>query len=87
MVSSVEGIAQDSLYARTIDSLWIHPLRPHLVFKRRAKVAEAKVTYSFYKSTGKMRSIISLSAKENVIFFYLDDKSVMIWPSRGEPYI
>ena len=76
MASGVGGISQDSLYAKTVDSLWNDSYNTRLLSKRRATVAEAKVTYSIYKSSGKMRTIISLnkSAKENLIFFYLGDK-------------
>ena len=84
----VSGFSQDSLYARTVDSLWLHSYETSWLSKKRATVGNAKVEYSFYKSSGKMRSIVSLNKaeKENLIFFYLEDKLVMISPSGQQPY-
>jgi hypothetical protein len=85
---TVNGFCQDSSYARRIDSLWLHSYNPRLLSKKRAKTGNAKVEYVFHKDSGKMNCIVSLNKaqKENLIFFYLEDKAVMIWPSGQEPY-
>ncbi|HEU4470792.1 MAG TPA: hypothetical protein VFR58_06915 [Flavisolibacter sp.] len=80
--------AQDSLYAKRIDSLWLHSYNRRLLSNQRATIGEARLDYCFYKGSGKMRSITSLNKaqEENLIFFYLDDKLVMISPSGQQPY-
>jgi hypothetical protein len=80
--------SQGSLYAKKIDSLWFNSYNPRELKSKRVKVGDANVQYSFYKRSGKMRSIISIShvEKESLIFFYLADKLVMISPSGQQPY-
>lgn len=88
LLISINATAQDSLYARTIDSLWLQSYNTKLLSKRSVTVGDAKVQYTYYKSSGKMLSIVSLnrSAKENLLFFYVEDKPVMISPSGQQPY-
>src|SRR5688572_6079423 len=88
VVLGVKGFSQDSLYAKRIDSLWLHSYDTRLLSKKRTTNGNAKVQYAYYKSSGKMRSVVSLNKveKENVIFFYLEDRPVMISPSGQQPY-
>ena len=88
LLFSVKSFSQDSLYAKRIDSLWLHSYDTHLLSKKRTTNGNAKVENANYKSSGKMRSIVSLNKakKENLIFFYIEDKPVMISPSGQPPY-
>lgn len=88
LIISIKGISQDSLYAKRIDSLWLHSYNRSLLSKKRAISGDVKVDYSYYKSSGKMRCIVSLNkaSKENLLFFYLEDKPVMISPTGQQPY-
>lgn len=82
------SVAQDSLYAKTIDSLWLHSYNTKILSKKRTRDGDAKLEYCYYKSSGKMRGIVSLNklAKENLLLFFIDDWLVMIWPSGQRPY-
>jgi replication-associated recombination protein RarA len=88
LLFGLQGFSQDSLYAETIDSLWMHSYDPHLLSKTQYTAGNTRIVFSYYKSSGKMRSIVRLdkSAKENLLFFYLEDKPVMISPSGQQPY-
>jgi hypothetical protein len=84
----IQVISQDSLYAKTIDSLWLHSYNKKMLSKKIETIAEAKVEYSYYKNSNTIRCIVVLNkpAKENLLFFYLNDKLVMISPSGQQPY-
>ena len=60
----------------------------HLLSKKRATIGNAKVEFVFYKGSDKMRSVVSLNKaeRENLLFFYLEDKPVMISSSGQQPY-
>jgi hypothetical protein len=86
--AQIQVNAQDSLYAKTIDSLWLHSYDKKMLSKKIETIAEAKVEYSYYKNSNTIRCIVVLNkpAKENLLFFYLNDKPVMISPSGQQPY-
>ena len=84
----IHAISQDSLYAKEIDSLWLHSYDKKLLSKKRETSAEIKIEFSYYKNSKMVRSITILdrSTKENLVFFFLQDKIVMISPSGQQPY-
>lgn len=85
---STNAQSQDSLYAKKIDSIWFDSYDRKLLSKKWVNDAGVKTGYSYYKSSGKIRSITILNkpTKENFLFFYLQDKIVMISPSGQQPY-
>jgi hypothetical protein len=86
---SIQAKGQDSLYARDVDSSWIKLPNRHALLKKREKIGKIRFDYSFYKSTGKLRSIVVWDMPEKphlFIFYYLNDSIVMISPVGQQPY-
>lgn len=88
LLFGLRSLSQDSLYGKKIDSLWMQSYDRSLLSKKRVTIGNAKVEFSFYKSAVKMRSVASLNKaeRENLLFFYQEDKLVMISPSGQQPY-
>lgn len=86
--SLIQAMSQDSLYAKAIDSLWFLSYDRKMVSTKREKISDGKVEYSYYKRSNSIRSIVVLNKflTENLLFFYLIDKPVMISPSGQQPY-
>jgi hypothetical protein len=89
LLISISAISQDSVYAKKIDSLWLHTYSRKHLSKKRETIDDIKIEYSFYKSSKKIRCITTLnkSAKENLLFFFVQDKIVMISTSGQQPYL
>jgi hypothetical protein len=88
LVVGKKSFSQDSLYAKRIDSTWLHSYDHRTLYKKRLVMGNVKVVCNFYKASGNVRSIVAINktAKENLLFFYQGDKLVMISPSGQEPY-
>jgi replication-associated recombination protein RarA len=71
-----------------IDSLWLHSYDTKLLAKKRETIDEAKVQYNYHKKSKTIRCIVILNktAHDNLLFFFLEDKLVMLSPSGQQPY-
>lgn len=88
-VFPIRCLPQDTPYAIKIDSLWLHSYDTKLLSRKREKLDNTKVEYSFYKNSKNIRSILILDKdeKQNLLFFFLEGKLVMLSPSGQQPYL
>src|SRR5215204_4513365 len=79
--------AQDTSYAKRIDSFYMHYTGK--VVKKKYKLDKVSVDVGFYKSTKHIRYITvwhDTSLPKIIIFFFEDDNIVMASPVGQQPY-
>ena len=87
-LSAYQVKGQDSLQIKKIDSIWNNSYKRNNLYSKRESFEEGRIIYSFYKSSHQLRTVIVFNKwiKKNIMFFFVNDRIAMIWPSGRNPY-
>lgn len=86
-LTTIAVIAQDSSYARKVDSLYMN--YKGKVVKKKYKSGKVSIDAGFYKNTKDIRYITvwhDTSLPKIIIFFFEGDSIVMVSPVGQQPY-
>jgi len=80
--------AQDSLYGRKIDSLWMGSWQRKQLFRKKEHAGGWEYDYFFYKKDSVLRSMTEYNKKLKIyiLYFYSNNQVVMVSPVGQQPY-